>query len=89
MRAARCVTGCRAWKGLSKASGWLVLLPDRARLDYPNRDALRNLFVVASQGFTDDVVMPCSTRRRVAMRLRKPRDKQLEKPWKKRDQIPQ
>ena len=40
------------------------------------------------KGFIDDVIMPHSTRRRVAMGLRKLRDKQLENPWKKHDNIP-
>src|SRR5436190_9624757 len=47
-----------------------------------------NPFVAASKGFIDEVIMPHSTRRRVAMGLRKLRDKQLEKPWKKHDNIP-
>ena len=32
--------------------------------------------------------MPHSTRRRIALGLRKLRDKQLENPWKKHDNIP-
>ena len=44
-----------------------------------------NPFVAASKGFIDDVIMPHSTRRRVAMGLRKLRNKQLENPWKKHD----
>jgi len=44
--------------------------------------------VAASKGFIDEVIMPHSTRRRVAMGLRKLRDKQLENPWKKHDNIP-
>ncbi len=45
-------------------------------------------FVAASKGFIDEVIMPHSTRRRVAMGLRKLRNKQLENPWKKHDNIP-
>jgi propionyl-CoA carboxylase beta chain len=40
------------------------------------------------KGFIDEVIMPHSTRRRVALGLRKLRDKQLENPWKKHDNIP-
>jgi len=47
-----------------------------------------NPFVAASKGFIDEVIMPHSTRRRVAMGLRKLRNKQLENPWKKHDNIP-
>ena len=47
-----------------------------------------NPFVAASKGFIDEVIMPHSTRRRVARGLRKLRNKQLENPWKKHDNIP-
>jgi propionyl-CoA carboxylase beta chain len=47
-----------------------------------------NPFVAASKGFIDEVIYPHSTRRRIAMGLRKLRDKQLENPWKKHDNIP-
>ena len=54
--------------------------------DYEARFA--NPFVAASKGFIDEVIMPHSTRRRIALGLRKLRDKQLENPWKKHDNIP-
>lgn len=47
-----------------------------------------NPFVAASKGFIDEVIMPHSTRRRIALGLRKLRGKQLENPWKKHDNIP-
>ena len=47
-----------------------------------------NPFVAASMGFIDEVIMPHSTRRRIALGLRKLRGKQLENPWKKHDNIP-
>jgi propionyl-CoA carboxylase beta chain len=47
-----------------------------------------NPFVAASKGFIDEVIMPHSTRRRLALGLRKLRNKQLENPWKKHDNIP-
>ncbi len=47
-----------------------------------------NPFVAASKGFIDDVIMPHSTRRRVALGLRKLRGKELSNPWKKHDNIP-
>ncbi|MGE5721680.1 MAG: acyl-CoA carboxylase subunit beta [Sphingomonadales bacterium] len=60
-------------------------IAERTR-DYEERFA--NPFVAASMGFIDEVIMPHSTRRRIALGLRKLRDKQLENPWKKHDNIP-
>jgi propionyl-CoA carboxylase beta chain len=54
--------------------------------EYEERFA--NPFVAASKGFIDEVIMSHSTRRRVALGLRKLRDKSLENPWKKHDNIP-
>ncbi|MFS0737824.1 acyl-CoA carboxylase subunit beta [Sphingomonas sp. 1P06PA] len=54
--------------------------------DYEARFA--NPFVAASKGFIDEVIMPHSTRRRIALGLRKLRGKALENPWKKHDNIP-
>ena len=45
-------------------------------------------FVAAERGYIDDVIMPHSTRRRVSRSLRLLRNKQLENPWKKHDNIP-
>jgi propionyl-CoA carboxylase beta chain len=47
-----------------------------------------NPFIAAQKGFIDEVILPHSTRRRVALGLRKLRNKQLENPWKKHDNIP-
>jgi propionyl-CoA carboxylase beta chain len=47
-----------------------------------------NPFVAASKGFIDEVIQPHSTRRRIALGLRKLRGKRLENPWKKHDNIP-
>ena len=47
-----------------------------------------NPFVAASKGFIDEVIMPHSTRRRIALGLRKLRGKELANPWKKHDNIP-
>jgi propionyl-CoA carboxylase beta chain len=47
-----------------------------------------NPFVAASRGYIDDVIMPHSTRRRIAKALRALRGKKLENPWKKHDNIP-
>ena len=51
-------------------------------------DRFANPFVAASKGFIDEVIMPHSTRRRIALGLRKLRGKELENPWKKHDNIP-
>jgi len=51
-------------------------------------DRFANPFVAASKGFVDEVIYPHSTRRRIALGLRKLRNKELENPWKKHDNIP-
>ena len=45
-------------------------------------------FAAAERGYVDDVIMPHSTRRRVARALRLLRTKELTNPWKKHDNIP-
>jgi propionyl-CoA carboxylase beta chain len=47
-----------------------------------------NPFVAASMGFIDEVITPRTTRKRIAVGLRKLRTKSLENPWKKHDNIP-
>jgi propionyl-CoA carboxylase beta chain len=54
--------------------------------DYKARFA--NPFVAAERGFLDDVIMPHSTRRRVARALDMLKGKKQEGPWKKHDNIP-
>ncbi|HSF94248.1 MAG TPA: acyl-CoA carboxylase subunit beta [Thermohalobaculum sp.] len=54
--------------------------------DYETRFA--NPFVAAEKGFIDEVIMPHSTRRRVAKSFAALRGKQLQNPWKKHDNIP-
>ena len=45
-------------------------------------------FVAAERGYIDEVIMPHSTRRRVSRVLAMLRNKKLENPWKKHDNIP-
>ncbi len=47
-----------------------------------------NPFVAAERGYIDEVIMPHSTRKRVARALQMLRKKTLENPWKKHDNIP-
>lgn len=47
-----------------------------------------NPYVAARKGYIDDIIMPHSTRRRIAKSLRALKGKQLENPWKKHDNIP-
>lgn len=54
--------------------------------DYEDRFA--NPFVAAERGFIDEVIMPHSTRRRVARAFASLRGKKLHNPWKKHDNIP-
>jgi propionyl-CoA carboxylase beta chain len=52
------------------------------------RRKFANPFVAGHRGFIDDVIMPHSTRRRVARSFAMLRDKAMENPWKKHDNIP-
>ncbi len=52
------------------------------------REAFANPFIAASRGFIDDVIMPHGTRRKLCRALALLRDKQLENPWKKHDNLP-
>ena len=45
-------------------------------------------FVAAERGYVDEVIFPRSTRRRVSRALQMLRDKDLQNPWKKHDNIP-
>ena len=54
--------------------------------DYEDRFA--NPFVAAERGFIDEVIMPHSTRKRVARAFASLRQKRLSNPWKKHDNIP-
>ena len=54
--------------------------------DYESRFA--NPFVAAERGFIDEVIMPHSTRRRIARAFASLRNKKLTNPWKKHDNIP-
>ncbi|WP_336976911.1 acyl-CoA carboxylase subunit beta [Altererythrobacter fulvus] len=51
-------------------------------------DRFANPFVAAAKGFIDEVIHPHSTRKRVALGLRKLRNKELENPWKKHGNPP-
>ena len=52
------------------------------------REKFANPFVAGARGYIDDVIMPRNTRRRIARALVMLRNKQLENPWKKHDNIP-
>ncbi len=59
----------------------------KARIDeYQKRFA--NPFVAAERGFIDEVILPHGTRRRICRALNMLRNKTLENPWKKHDNIP-
>jgi propionyl-CoA carboxylase beta chain len=51
-------------------------------------DRFLSPFVAAERGYVDEVIMPHSTRRRIARALKMLRNKDLENPWKKHDNIP-
>ena len=52
------------------------------------RKRFSNPFIAGARGFIDDVIMPHSTRKRLCKSLRMLKDKDLENPWKKHDNIP-
>lgn len=45
-------------------------------------------FVAAERGFIDEVILPHNTRRRISRALNMLKNKQVENPWKKHDNIP-
>jgi propionyl-CoA carboxylase beta chain len=51
-------------------------------------DRFMSPFVAAERGYIDEVIMPHSTRRRVARALAMLRSKKVERPWRKHDNIP-
>jgi propionyl-CoA carboxylase beta chain len=51
-------------------------------------DRFMSPFVAAERGYIDEVIMPHSTRRRIARALAMLRHKETEQPWKKHDNIP-
>ena len=51
-------------------------------------DRFLSPFVAAERGYVDEVIMPHSTRRRIARALAMLREKAVEAPWKKHDNIP-
>lgn len=51
-------------------------------------DRFLSPFVAAERGYIDEVILPRSTRARVARGLRMLRNKDLRNPWKKHDNIP-
>ncbi len=52
------------------------------------RQKFANPFIAGNRGFIDDVIMPRSTRKRICRSLAMLRDKKLENPWRKHDNIP-
>jgi len=51
-------------------------------------DRFLSPFIAAERGYIDDVIMPHSTRRRIARALAMLRDKKMEIPAKKHDNLP-
>ena len=52
------------------------------------RTKFANPFVAGSRGFVDDVIMPHNTRWRICQALDLLKNKRIEEPWKKHDNIP-
>jgi len=69
----------------------------RSELDNPDKiaertkdyeDRFANPFVAAERGYIDEVILPRNTRRRICRSLNMLRNKTVENPWKKHDNIP-
>jgi propionyl-CoA carboxylase beta chain len=52
------------------------------------REKFANPFIAASRGYIDDVIAPHATRKRICRSLAMLREKELENPWRKHDNIP-
>jgi len=52
------------------------------------RETFANPFIAGRRGFIDDVILPHETRKRICRSLAMLRDKRLENPWRKHDNIP-
>lgn len=52
------------------------------------RQKFANPFIAGNRGFIDDVIMPRSTRKRICRSLAMLRDKKMENPWRKHNNIP-
>ena len=52
------------------------------------REKFANPFIAASRGYIDDVIAPHATRKRICRSLAMLREKKLDNPWRKHDNIP-
>jgi len=52
------------------------------------RKKFANPFIAGKRGYIDDVIMPHSTRKRVARSLAMLKNKSIENPWRKHGNIP-
>ena len=59
-----------------------------AQLSEEYREKFANPFIAGSRGYIDDVIAPQATRARVCRSLSMLRDKKLDNPWRKHDNIP-
>ena len=63
--------------------------PDKIKKRIEEYEArFANPFVAAERGYIDEVIMPHGTRKRIARALQMLRNKRVENPWKKHDNIP-
>jgi propionyl-CoA carboxylase beta chain len=74
------VKQARQKRGLSQ-----IQLAERIK-EYQARFA--NPFIAAERGYIDEVILPRNTRRRICRALNMLRNKTVENPWKKHDNIP-
>ena len=70
------------------ADSGLRLTPEIAERTAEYEARFLSPFVAAERGYIDEVIMPHSTRKRLSRVLAMLRNKKLENPWKKHDNIP-
>lgn len=51
-------------------------------------DNFANPYIAAKKGYIDDIILPHATRRRISKALRTLKNKDVQNPWKKHDNIP-
>jgi len=68
--------------------GKLETKEDVTRQVQEYRDRFASPFAAAARGYLDDVIRPQNTRWRICRTLAMLRDKQIENPWKKHDNLP-
>jgi propionyl-CoA carboxylase beta chain len=71
---------------LSPQDRFMIMLGAKRTKEYEDR--FLSPFIAAERGYIDDVIMPHSTRKRIARALAMLKDNKVEMPAKKHDNLP-